>query len=173
MKTKIFALAFTLVASSAFAQNAFNPYRLAPMAKACNILYNPYNGQHGTSSVVCNTPKIEGGAHVTYTIVQGSVGIFGREIAFLNLMNPTNEINHAVIEYTIDGKEGTFYQHLFLMPKERYSIGLHTEAEFKIAPAEWNFSVMVQFQKPGAIEMVWYRASDNAEVDSKPGQEVR
>jgi hypothetical protein len=173
MKTKIFAVAFALVASSAFAQNNFNPYRLAPMAKACAPFYNPYNGQNGTTTMVCHLPSMEGGPHVTYTIVQGSVGIFGREIAFLNLVNPTNEVNHAVIEYTIDGKDGTFYQHIFLQPKERYSIGLHTEGEFKEAPAQWNFSVTVQFQKPGAIEMVWYRATDNAEVDSKPGQEVR
>jgi hypothetical protein len=173
MKTKIFALAFTLVASSAFAQNAFNPYRLAPMAKACNPSFNPYDGQHGSTKMVCHIPKIEGGPHVTWTIVQGSVGVFGREITFLNLVNPTNEINHAVIEYTIDGKEGTFYQQVFLRPKERYSIGLHTEAEFNESPGQWNFSVTVQFQRSGAIEMVWYRASDNAEVDSKPGQEVR
>jgi hypothetical protein len=172
MKTKIFALAFTLVSSVAFAQT-FNPYRLAPMAPACYPSFNPYNGQDGSTTMVCNIPAIDGGPRVSYVIVQGSVGIFGREIAFLNLVNTTNDINHAVIEYTIDGKEGTFYQHIFLQPKERYAIGLHTDPEFNKAPAEWNFSVTVQFQRSGGMEMVWYRATDNAEVDSKQGQEVR
>lgn len=172
MKTKLFAIALTLVSSTAFAQG-FNPYRLDFMRPACNPFFNPYDGQNGSLSMICHLPAIEGKPVVTYAFVQGSVGTFGRETAFLNLVNVTNEINLVVIEYTVDGKAGTFYQQIHLRPKERYSIGLHTDPEFLEAPREWNFSATVQFQKSGAAEMVWYRAGDNMQVDSKVGQEVR
>jgi hypothetical protein len=168
MKNKIFTLAFTLVASTAFAQTGFNPYRIDMIRPACYDRLNPY---HMTTEQFCHVPEIEGGKpHVVYTVVQGSVGIFGREITFLNLVNATDEINHVTLEYVIDGKPGTFYHDIHLRAKERYPIALHMDQEFSGA---WNFSVIVKFQRSGNMEMVWYRASDNMEVDSKVGQEVR
>jgi hypothetical protein len=168
MKTKIFTAVFAFVASAALAQE-FNPYRIHDMKPTCaQPHYNPYTMQNGT--VLTGLPVIEGGAHVSYTVVQASVGMPGKEHAYLILVNASNTRNHAVIEYVIEGKGCTFYQTIILNPKERFPIGLHMDPELI---GSWNLSVIAQFSGPGVMEFVWHRAMDNAEVASKAGQEVR
>lgn len=165
MKTKLVsAVMFALFAIPASAQ-VFNPYRLDFMKPACEQKFNPYTGE---TSTVCAMPEIEN-PHSVYSIVQASIGKTDKEIAFVVLLNLTDENNFVVVEYTIAGKPGTFFQHINLRPKERFAIGLH---EDPLMVGEWNFSVVTKFEKSGDVEMVWHSGATLDETATKTGKRV-
>ncbi len=110
-------------------------------------------------------PIVENSAY-RYAIVQASVGHPGREYAFVILLNLSDVAQQVVLEYVIEGRQGTYITTRTLQPNERAPIGLHADPMFV---GRAYFSVVVSFEKPGAVEMAWHRSPDAAEVATKPG----
>lgn len=181
MKINIFAvLGFTLFTVPAFGQ--IDPYRIDFMKPTCKTGINPYTMKDVT---VCTHTELTN-PHSVFSIVQASIGDPSKELAFVVLLNMSEETNLAVIEYTIAGKEGTFYQYVYLKPKERFAIGLHVDPEMAVStdievkrganysplPKKWNFSIVTKFEKTGDMELVWHQSSTYLETGSKPGKRV-
>lgn len=166
-----FALLLMFTAVAGAQTDLYGQHQLTSM---CG--FNPYGPTPVTYEV---RPVLFDTYTVRYSIAQGSVGMPGSELAYLNLSNLETNDHTVAIRIVFAGKPCAYKWEGVIPAGGRVSIGLHADPNLSVVGPDgrptigrWNFSAVVYFaQAGGDVDLTNYSAQ-NVEVSTKPGKPI-